>query len=73
MLASVARFLAYLFRGSLRGCVVNPPQREKFRDLKFGFAIVGGNYDNGALDGLFCLNVNNAVSNSNANIGGSLS
>ena len=50
-----------------------PLKGKKFRDLKFGFAIVGGNYNNGALDGLFCLNVNNAVSNSNANIGGSLS
>lgn len=35
-------------------------------------AYTGGNWNNGAIDGLFCLNVNNAASNSNTNIGGRL-
>ena len=38
-----------------------------------GFAVVGGSYDRGALDGLFCLLVRNAVSSSDGSIGGSLS
>ena len=37
-----------------------------------GFALVGGSYDNGSHDGCFTVNLNNAVSNSNANNGGSL-
>ena len=32
----------------------------------------GGGYSNGANAGLFCLNVNDAASNSNTNIGGRL-
>ena len=35
-------------------------------------AYYGGNYGNGANAGLFYLNVNNAASNSNTNIGGRL-
>ena len=35
------------------------------------FAYVGGSYDNGLLDGLWSVNVNNAFSNANGNIGGS--
>ena len=35
-------------------------------------AYYGGNYGNGANAGLFNLNVNNAASNSNSNIGGRL-
>ena len=36
-------------------------------------AIVGGNCNNGAKGGAFALNVNNAVSNTNWNIGAALS
>ena len=38
-----------------------------------GFAFVGGSYGRGALAGLFCLDVDAAVSSSSADIGGSLS
>lgn len=34
--------------------------------------ILGGNVNNGAIDGVFCFNVNNLPSNSNWNNGGSL-
>lgn len=34
--------------------------------------ISGGNWDNGSACGVFCLNANNAASNSNANIGARL-
>ena len=39
------------------------------RALNCDIAIVGGNYNNGLLDGAFALNLNNAFSNANANIG----
>lgn len=46
-------------------------QREPGRDFA-PTAIVGGNCNNGALDGAFAVNLNNAVSNSNWNIGAAI-
>jgi len=46
-------------------------RRTEGNDLR-AEAYYGGNWNNGALDGLFTLNVNNAASNSNTNIGGRL-
>lgn len=56
------------------GCVQTSINRKggTVRYKGTGFAIVGGNYNNGSLDGCFTVNLNNAVSNSNSNNGGSL-
>lgn len=45
-----------------------------YRDLsgELSQLILGGNVNNSASDGMFCFNVNNAPSNSNWNIGASL-
>ena len=45
----------------------------RFSPVGRGFAIVGGSWNNTSNAGLFALNLNNAVSNSNTNIGGSYS
>lgn len=40
-----------------------------YTDLRGAVALVGGNWNNAALCGASCLNLNNAASNTNTNIG----
>jgi len=49
-----------------------PPCRSITSVFEWVKAYYGGNWNNGALDGLFCLNVNNAASNVNTSVGGRL-
>ena len=46
--------------------------RQEFRINRKGHRFYGGNWNNGSNNGLFSLNLNNAASNANTNIGGRL-